>query len=36
MEILDNGRRVRFVCPLECLDLSTLSTVLDTAHPAEL
>lgn len=36
MDILDNGRRVRFICPEECLDLSTLGPVLDTAHTTEL
>lgn len=38
MDILDNGRGVRFICPEECLDLSALGTSpsLDTAHSTEL
>ena len=36
MDILDNGRRVRFICPEECLDLSPRGSLLDTAHSPEI
>ena len=37
MEILDSGRRVRFICPEECPDLSPLTAaMLDTANSPEL
>jgi hypothetical protein len=36
MEILDNGRRVRFICPEECPDLGSTPVLLDTARSPEL